>query len=119
MPRVKKSVRTHKRHQRMIDLAKGYRAGKHSMFALAQESVMHALYYAYCHRRERKGDMRRLWITRVNAASRLNGLTYGQLMDGLRKSGVALDRKALADIAVREPAAFAELASTAKAQLKG
>ncbi len=88
------------------------------MFALAHESVMHALNYAYNHRRERKGDMRRLWVSRVNAASRLNGLTYSQLMEGLKKADIALNRKLLADLAVREPAAFAEVATLAKAQLQ-
>ena len=88
------------------------------VFALAHESVMHALNYAYSHRRERKGDMRRLWISRVNAAGRLNGLTYSQLMEGLKKADIALNRKLLADLAVREPVAFAEVATLAKAQLQ-
>jgi len=119
LSRIKKGVSAHRRHKKWIALAKGHRAGMHSMFALAHESMMHALYYAYAHRRERKADMRRLWIARVGAASRENGLTYGEFMNGLKKSGVTLDRKALAELAVREPSAFAELAATAKAQSKG
>lgn len=119
MSRIKKGVSAHRRHKKWIALAKGHRAGRHSMFALAHESMMHALYYAYAHRRERKADMRRLWITRVSAASRENGLTYGEFMSGLKKSGVTLDRKTLADIAVREPVTFAELAATVKARSNG
>jgi large subunit ribosomal protein L20 len=79
---------------------------------------MHALDYAYAHRRERKGDMRRLWILRVSAASRAQGLTYGQFMDGLKKAGVEINRKMLADMAVKEPEAFAELVTIAKAKVK-
>jgi large subunit ribosomal protein L20 len=78
--------------------------------------MIKALSYSYAHRRERKGDMRKLWITRVNAASRAQGVTYGQLMDGLKKAGVDINRKMLADMAVREPASFAELATIAKKQ---
>ncbi|MBA7569688.1 50S ribosomal protein L20 [subsurface metagenome] len=80
--------------------------------------MLHALSYAYAHRRERKGDMRRLWIVRVNAASRAQGLSYGQFIYGLKKSGVEIDRKMLADMAVREPEAFASLVTTAKGQLQ-
>ena len=81
--------------------------------------MLHSLSYAYAHRRERKGDMRRLWISRVNAASRANGLTYGQFMYGLKKSGVEINRKLLADMAVREPTAFIHLVTQAKAQVQG
>ena len=81
--------------------------------------MLHALSYAFAHRRERKGDMRRLWISRINAASRAQGLTYGQFMNSLKKSGVEIDRKMLADMAVKEPAAFANLVTIAKSQNKG
>ena len=81
--------------------------------------MLHSLSYAYAHRRERKGDMRRLWISRVNAASRANGLAYGQFMYGLKKSGVEINRKLLADMAVREPTAFIHLVTQAKAQVQG
>jgi large subunit ribosomal protein L20 len=80
--------------------------------------MLKSLAYAYAHRRERKGDMRRLWISRVNAASRANGLTYGQFIDGLRKSGIEINRKVLADMAVREPEAFSSLVTTAKSQVQ-
>jgi large subunit ribosomal protein L20 len=80
--------------------------------------MLHSLNYAYIHRRERKGDMRRLWITRINAASRNNGLTYGRFMEGLKKSGVGINRKMLADMAVREPEAFAQLVTTVKNQIE-
>ncbi|MFH0846461.1 MAG: 50S ribosomal protein L20 [Chloroflexota bacterium] len=119
MSRIKRGVTTHRRHKKWVELAKGHRAGSHSLFALAHESMMHALYYAYSHRRERKGDMRRLWVSRVNAASRLNGLNYNQLIEGLKKADITLNRKLLADLAVREPAAFAQVAALAKAKLEG
>ena len=80
--------------------------------------MLHSLSYAYAHRRERKGDMRRIWITRINAASRNNGLTYGRFMEGLKKSGIDINRKMLADMAVREPDAFAQLVESAKAQVE-
>jgi large subunit ribosomal protein L20 len=99
-------------------MTKGHRASKHSLYRRAHESMLKALSYAYAHRRERKGDMRRLWITRVNAASRANGLNYAQLMEGLKKSGIEINRKMLADMAVREPGAFATLVTTAKAQVE-
>jgi len=81
--------------------------------------MLKSLSYAYAHRRDRKGDMRRLWISRVNAASRAHGLTYGQFIDGLKKSGIEINRKMLADLAVREPEAFASLVTTAKEQVQG
>ena len=116
MPRVKRGVTTHQKHKSVLALTKGHRATKHSLIKRAKESMIKSLSYAYAHRRERKGDMRRLWITRVNAASRLQGMTYGQLIDGLKKSGVEINRKLLADMAVKEPEAFAELVTIAKKQ---
>ncbi|MFC1950261.1 50S ribosomal protein L20 [Chloroflexota bacterium] len=112
MPRVKKGVTAHRRHKKVLALTKGHRATKHSLYRRAHESMLKSLSYAYSHRRERKGDMRRLWISRVNAASRAQGLTYSQLMDSLKKSGVEINRKILADMAVREPDAFANLITT-------
>ncbi len=114
MPRVKRGVTAHRRHKKVLALTKGHRATKHSLYRRAHESMLKSLSYAYSHRRERKGDMRRLWILRVSAASRAQGLTYGQLMDGLRKSGVEINRKILADMAVREPGAFTNLVTIAK-----
>ena len=104
----------HRRHKKVLALTKGHRATKHSLYRRAHESMLKSLSYAYRHRRERKGDMRRLWIARVNAASRAQGLTYSQFMDGLKKSGVAINRKMLADMAVREPQAFADLVTVAR-----
>ncbi len=95
-------------------MTKGHRATKHSLYRRAHESMLKSLSYAYKHRRERKGDMRRLWILRINAASRAQGLKYGQLMNSLRESGIEINRKMLADMAVREPEAFANLITTAK-----
>ncbi len=118
MPRVKRGVTAHHRHKRLLTLTKGHRATKHSLYRRAHESMLKSLSYAYAHRRERKGDMRRLWISRVNAASRVNGLTYGQFMAGLKKSGIEINRKMLADMAVREPEAFTNLVTMAKGKVQ-
>ena len=117
MPRVKRGVTARARHKKIIDMAKGHRGLRHKIFRRANESVLHALDYAYRDRRDRKGQFRRLWIMRINAAARLNDLTYGQLINGLNKANVAIDRKVLADLAVRDPNTFAEVASKAKAAL--
>lgn len=114
MPRVKRGVTAHSRHKKVLALTKGYRATRHSLYRRAHEAMLMALSYAYRHRRERKGDMRRLWISRINAASRAEGLSYSLFMDGLRKSGVEINRKILADMAVTEPEAFAELVTTTR-----
>ncbi len=119
MPRVKRGVTAHRRHKKMLVLTKGHRATRHALYRRAHESMLHALSYAYAHRRERKGDMRRLWISRVNASSRAHGLTYSQFMDGLKRSGIEINRKMLADMAVREPAAFVNLVTTAKDKIQG
>ena len=118
MPRVKRGVTSHRRHKKVLALTKGHRASKHSLIRRANESMLKSLSYAYAHRRERKGDMRRFWITRVNAASRAEGLTYGQLIHGLKKSGVEVNRKMLADMAVREPESFSNLVSVAREQVQ-
>ena len=114
MPRVKRGVTTHHRHKKILALTKGHRATKHSLYRRAHESMLHSLSYAYKHRRERKGDMRRLWILRINAASRAQGLKYGEFMNSLKQAGIEINRKMLADMAVREPEAFANLVTTAK-----
>ena len=119
MPRVKRGVTSHRRHKKVLALTKGHRATRHSLFRRANESMLKSLSYAYAHRRERKGDMRRLWITRINAASRAEGMTYGQLMHGLKKSGVEVNRKMLADMAVREPESFSSLVSVAREKVEG
>jgi len=116
LPRVKRGVTTHRRHKKVLALTKGHRATKHSLYRRAHESMLKSLSYAYAHRRERKGDMRRLWILRVSAASRAQGLTYSQFIDGLKKSGVEINRKMLADMAVREPEAFTNLVTIARSK---
>lgn len=116
MPRVKRGVTAHRRHKKVLAMTKGHRATNHSLFRRAKESMLKSLSYAYAHRRKRKGDMRRLWILRIGAASRLHGMSYGRFIDGLNKSGIEINRKMLADMAVKEPDAFATLVTTAKGQ---
>ena len=116
MPRSKSSVTYHHRHKKVLEITKGHRATKHALYRRAHESMLKALSYAYAHRRERKADMRSLWIARINAVSRANGLTYGEFISGLSNSGVAINRKMLADMAVRDPDALAGLVATVKAK---
>jgi len=113
LPRVKRGVTSHRRHKKILSLTKGHRGTKNRLIKRANESMIKSLAYAYAHRRERKGDMRRLWILRINAACRAQGTTYGKFMDGLKKSGVEINRKMLADMAVREPESFSSLAAMA------
>jgi large subunit ribosomal protein L20 len=115
MPRVKRGVTGHARHKKIIEMAKGHKGQRHRLFRRANESVTHALSYAYRDRRDRKSQFRRLWILRINAAARQHGLSYSRLIDGLAKAGVVLDRKVLADLAVRDQAAFGKLVEQAKA----
>ena len=117
MSRVKRGVTAHRRHKKILKMAKGHRGPRHKSFRRANESVLHALDYAYRDRRDRKGQFRRLWIMRINAAARLQGLTYGRLINGMSKAGITIDRKILADIAVRDSNAFAAVATQAKAAL--
>ncbi|MFA7429920.1 MAG: 50S ribosomal protein L20 [Rhodospirillaceae bacterium] len=117
MSRIKRGVTTHARHKKIIKLAKGYRGRNSTNFRIAIEKVEKALQYAYRDRRNKKRDFRGLWIQRINAASREQGMPYSRFMDGLKKAGIELDRKVLADIAVREPASFASLVEKAKAAL--
>ncbi|MFC1964017.1 50S ribosomal protein L20 [Chloroflexota bacterium] len=118
MPRVKSGTATRRRHKKVLALTKGQRATRHSLYRRAHEAILKSLSYAYAHRRKRKADMRRLWIQRVNAASRANGMKYGQLIDGLHKAGVVINRKMLAEMAVMEPEAFANLVTIARRQTK-
>jgi len=113
MSRVKGGFRPHLRHKKVLKLGKGKRGAYHRLFKRANEAMLHSLWYAYRDRRNRRRDLRRLWIARINAAARLNGLSYSRLMNGLKKSNVILDRKALADLAVRDPQVFAKVASVA------
>lgn len=114
MTRVKRGLTARKRHKKVLKLTKGHRGTKHTLYRRAHESMMKSLAYAYRDRRDRKGDFRRLWIIRINAAARLGGLSYSRLMDGLKKASVEIDRKILADMAVRDPAAFSKLVEVAK-----
>jgi large subunit ribosomal protein L20 len=117
MPRVKRGVTARARHKKIINFAKGHRASRHKLYGRAKESLLNAWAYAYAHRRERKGDMRRLWITRINAAARAAGLPYNALIDGLTKAGVALDRKTLAEMAVNDAAGFERVVGVAREAL--
>ena len=110
MTRIKPGVTAHHRHKKTLGLAKGYSQGRRKLVRIANETVMKALAYAYRDRRARKGDMRRLWIQRINAAARQHGMSYSVFMAALKERGVTLNRKVLADLAVRDPAAFAALA---------
>ena len=114
MPRVKSGVTAHRRHKKILKLAKGYRGAKSKQFKKANETVMKALYYARRDRRRKKGEFRRLWIARINAAARLNGLSYSKLICGLTKAGVAVDRKMMAELAVSDMTAFEKLVEIAK-----
>ncbi|MGQ9525803.1 MAG: 50S ribosomal protein L20 [Armatimonadota bacterium] len=115
MSRIKRGVATRKRHRNILQEAKGYRGAHSKLFKQAKEAVQHAKQYAYRDRRTRKRDFRRLWITRINAACRLNGITYSRFIAGLHNAGIIIDRKVLADLAVHDPNAFRELVQTASA----
>ena len=117
MPRVKRSVSSRKRRAKVLEQAKGYVGRKHSTYKAAKEQVEHSLVYAYRDRKAKKRTFRRLWIIRINAAARAEGLSYNQFVAGCRKAGIELDRKVLADLAVNDPAAFSKIAEQAKAAL--
>ena len=114
MPRVKGGVERRKRHKRILKLAKGYYGSKHRLYRTANEQVMRSFNYAYRDRRQRKRDFRKLWITRINAAARMNGLSYSNMMHGLKVAGIDINRKMLADLAVSDATAFTQLADAAK-----
>jgi len=114
--RVKRGVRARKRRKKILKLAKGYRGGRGKLYRTAADAVDKALHYAYRDRRARKRDFRRLWITRVNAAAHMNNLSYSRFMQGLKRAGVELDRKILAELAVSDPGGFAQLAAIAGGQ---
>ena len=114
MARVKGGPRGHRRHKKILKMTKGQFGSRHRLFRRANEAMLKSLWYAYRDRRTRKRDLRRLWIARINAAARLNGTTYSRLMHGLKQSGVTLNRKVLADLAVREPAVFRKVVETAQ-----
>lgn len=114
MARVKGAVRTRARHKKILKLAKGYFGAKSKLYRIANEAVMKSLSYAYRDRRQKKRDFRRLWITRINAAARMNGISYSKLMYGLKKAGITLNRKVLADMAVNDAEGFAQLVAKIK-----
>ena len=109
MPRAKSAVASRRRRRRVLKAAQGFRGTRRRLYRAAKEAVKHALKYAYIHRRTRKREFRRLWIARINAASRANGLPYSRLMAGLKRQNIELNRKVLAELAVRDPQAFAKL----------
>ncbi|MDP2744765.1 MAG: 50S ribosomal protein L20 [Dehalococcoidia bacterium] len=114
MTRVKRGVPARRRHKKILNLTKGHRATNHALYRRAHESLLHAMDYAYVHRRERKGDMRRLWIARINAAVRTSGITYSQFIHALHQAGVTINRKTMADLAVKDWNAFSGLLAIAK-----
>ena len=114
MARVKRGVTARNRHRKVLKLTRGQKGSKHLLFRRANEAMLKSLWYSYRDRRNRKRDFRRLWIARINAASRLNGLSYSRFMYGLKQADVALDRKVLADIAVRDAAAFSQISELAR-----
>ncbi len=118
MARVKGGMSTKKRRNRVLKLAKGYRGAKSKQFRTAKQAVMKSLNYAYVGRKLRKREFRRLWIARINAAARLNGLSYSRFMNGLKNANVNINRKMLSELAISNPAAFTQLVETAKANLK-
>ncbi len=114
MSRIKRGVTARRRHKKVLAQTAGHRGQRHKLFRRANESLLHALAYAYRDRRDRKHDFRRLWIIRINAAARLHGTTYGRLIAGLKRAGIVLDRKMLADLAVFDPSAFARIVQAAE-----
>ena len=118
MARVKRAVNAHKKRREVLELASGYRGQRSRLYRKAKEQVTHSLVYAYRDRKARKGDFRRLWIQRVNAAARENGMTYNRFIQGLKIAGVEVDRRILAELAVSDAVAFAALVATAKSALR-
>ena len=117
MARVKGALATRKRRKRVLKLAKGYRGAKSKQFRTAKQAVMKSMVYAYIGRKQRKRDFRRLWITRISAAAKMNGINYSQFMNGLKKADINMNRKMLSEIAIADPAAFTALVEKAKAAL--
>ena len=116
MTRVRGGYTTRRRHKKVLKLTKGHRGTKHALYRRAHESMLHSLSYAYRDRKDRKGEFRKLWIMRINAAARLEGMSYSTLMYGLKKAEIDINRKILADMAIADPAAFAKIVELAKAQ---
>lgn len=117
MARVKGAMATRKRHKRVLKLAKGYRGAKSKLFRTANQAVMKSLSYAYIGRKQKKRDFRKIWITRISAACKINGINYSKFMNGLKKADISMNRKMLSEIAIADPAAFTALVEQAKAAL--
>jgi len=117
MARIKNAVNSHKKRRVALERAKGYRGQRSRLYRQAKQQLLHSLVYAYNDRRKRKGDFRRLWIQRINAAARLNGMTYNRLIQGLNLAGIEVDRRILSDMAIHDPKSFATLVASAKAAL--
>ncbi len=117
MARIKGAVVTRRRHKKILKLAKGYRGAKSKLFRTANEAVMKSLVYAYIGRKQKKREFRQLWIARINAAARMNGISYSRLMNGLKKANIEINRKMLSEIAIADPAGFTALVEKAKAAL--
>ena len=118
MTRITSGATRHRRHKKLLRQTRGHRGVRHTLYKRAHESLIHALQYSYKHRKEKKGDMRRLWNIRINAAARANGLSYSRLIHGLKLGGVEVDRKMLADLAIRDPDAFSQIAQQAQSHLQ-
>ena len=118
MTRIKRGVTKRRRHKKILKMTKGHQGVRHTLYRRAHESMIHALQYSYIHRKEKKGDMRRLWNIRINAAARANDISYSRLIHGLKLAGIEINRKMLADLAIRDPGAFAHIANQAKEQLQ-
>ncbi|NLY86037.1 MAG: 50S ribosomal protein L20 [Tissierellia bacterium] len=116
MARVKRAVNAKKRHKKILKQAKGYYGAKSKLYRVANEAVMKSFNYAYIGRKQRKRDFRKLWITRINAAARLNGMSYSKFIDGLKKAGIQINRKMLSEMAIHDPEGFAKLVEIAKGQ---
>ncbi|RJE46536.1 MULTISPECIES: 50S ribosomal protein L20 [unclassified Dehalobacter] len=118
MARVKRGVRAHERHKKILKLARGYRGRKSKLFRMAKQQVVKSMAYAFVHRKQRRRDFRKLWITRINAAARMNNITYNRLMYGLKLANVNINRKMLADLAINDAAAFTKLVEVAQSKLE-
>ena len=118
MTRIKRGVTKRRRHKKLLKMTKGHQGVRHTLYRRAHESLIHALQYAYNHRKEKKGDMRRLWNIPINAGARANGISYSQFIHGLKLARAEVNRKMLADLAIRDPEAFAQIVEHAKEQLQ-
>ena len=118
MTRIKRGVTKRRRHKKLLKMTKGHKGVRHTLYRRAHESLIHALQYSYLHRKEKKGDMRRLWNVRINAGARASDISYSRLIYGLKLAGIEVNRKMLADLAVRDPEAFAQVAVRAKEEVE-